>query len=164
MLHAAIDTGEWGRPNITVDGYGIISGEEMSRGPGASCTSNNGSPGGLVMSGGAGRAVHGVTFVDFPNHHIKAQNTLCDRSVMSNVKVLGWRANGDGLHVFGLWKVHHLFMRTQDDSMYTHCCDEYADHFGREGHYDGLTRYTAETARECEPTSFERLTTWNDAK
>ena len=26
---------------------------------------------------------------------------------------MGWRANGDGLHVFANWHVSDLFMRTQ---------------------------------------------------
>ena len=41
-------------------------------------------------------------------------------SILSNVKVLGWRANGDGIHVFGRWRVEHQFLRTQDDSCYLH--------------------------------------------
>ena len=39
--------------------------------------------------------VRGVTFVDFPNHHLIIQATSRQRNVLSNVKVLGWRANGD---------------------------------------------------------------------
>jgi hypothetical protein len=54
------------------------------------------------------------------------------------VKVLGWRANGDGLHVFRNWTVRDLFMRTQDDAMYLSC------------------------GANCS-TTFERVTPWNDA-
>ena len=71
----------------------------------------------------------GVTFVDFPNHHIiadavtpTAKDGTCGLSspnIFTNSKVWGWRANGDGLHVFGTWEVSNMFMRTQDDSMYT---------------------------------------------
>ena len=57
---------------------------------------------------------------------------------LANVKVLGWRANGDGLHVFRNWAVRDLFMRTQDDSMYLAC------------------------GTNC-TTTFARITTWNDA-
>ena len=34
--------------------------------------------------------------------------------VASNLKILGWRANGDGLHVFGSWKVSDLFRSFQN--------------------------------------------------
>lgn len=132
VVHAALVGGSqaWGQNGITVDGFGVISGEEMDRGG-----ETNNSPVGISYKGLQNSSVLGVTLVDFPNHHLilgqLGQNTL------SNVKVLGWRSNGDGLHVFGTWAVSDLFMRTQDDTMYLHCGD-------------------------C-ATKFERITTWNDA-
>lgn len=59
---------------------------------------------------------------------------------MTNIKIFGWRANGDGIHVFGQWLVTDCFIRTQDDSMYLQ----------------------SGSASAC-PTVFERITTWNDA-
>jgi hypothetical protein len=128
--------------NITLEGLGSISGEEMQRCPeGAervpsesrhqdnrvteSCTNN--SPQGLALTDFAVKqaSVRGVTFIDFPNHHIiaGASNKPCGAdgdtlSVIENVKVMGWRANGDGIHVFGHWLVKDVFLRTQDDSLY----------------------------------------------
>ena len=137
IVYAALVTGKWGAQDITVDGFGAFSGEEMSRCPNRtdvaaaqSCTIScptNTSPQGMTLTGVTTAVVTGVTFIDFPNHHIIAQATQCrgggvdgegHAGIMSNVKVLGWRANGDGLHVFGSWKVSKMFMRTQDDSMY----------------------------------------------
>merc|ERR1711871_750970 len=65
----------------------------------------------------------GVTMIDFPDHHIllqgcKAKDKGCTPSLLHNTKVLGWRANGDGIHVFGRWDVSNNYMRTQDDSCY----------------------------------------------
>jgi hypothetical protein len=59
---------------------------------------------------------------------------------MKNIKIFGWRANGDGIHVFGQWLVSDCFIRTQDDSMYLQ----------------------SGSSSTC-PTVFERITTWNDA-
>ena len=59
----------------------------------------------------------GVTLVDHPNHHVIAGvSGHCTAGApageASNLKILGWRANGDGLHVFSAWRVSELFMRT----------------------------------------------------
>ena len=134
--------------NITLEGFGSVSGEEMQRclgdhhhnpnivdetsrdGTAKSCTNN--SPQGLTLQDFAVKqaSVSGVTFIDFPNHHIiaGASNKPCGAegdtvSVIENVKVMGWRANGDGIHVFGHWLVKDVFLRTQDDSLYLQVTD-----------------------------------------
>jgi hypothetical protein len=161
ILYAALESeGKWGAHNVTLEGLGVLSGEEMHQcpnrtdpsqicynKPGAACTSNI-SPQGITLRGVTRASVTGVTFVDFPNHHLIMQATDCATSpdgiagVVDNVKVLGWRANGDGLHVFGSWRVRRLFMRTQDDSMYLSC---------------------GQRAPGCAATTYARVTTWNDA-
>ena len=110
-----------GAENITVDGYGTISGEEMNRcntpkgstqaqAVRASC--KNISPQGLSLKDFAVKqaAISGITFSDFPNHHIiaGATNKPCDSSgdilsTMLNIKVMGWRANGMRAHVCGVF-------------------------------------------------------------
>lgn len=129
-LHGGI--GQWGQIGIIVDGYGVLSGEEMWRAD----DPNNDSPQGIVYSGVQNSSVRGVTLIDFPNHHIILGQFPGDE--LRNVKVLGWRSNGDGVHVFSSWKVSDLFLRTQDDSFYLTC------------------------GGGCS-ASFERITTWNDA-
>jgi hypothetical protein len=52
--------------------------------------------------------------------------------------VMGWRSNGDGVHVTKSWSVSRLFLRTQDDAMYITSGE------GAHSHYD-------------------RIITWNDA-
>ena len=135
VVHTALlgGAGSWGQNGIVVDGFGVLSGEEMSR---ETSTSVNASPQGIVFSGLRNASLLGVTLVDFPNHHIILGQFAGD--VLRNVKVLGWRANGDGLHVFSSWNVSDMFLRTQDDSMYLDCGGGSS-------------------------TTFERITTWNDA-
>jgi hypothetical protein len=133
VVHAAVVAGQggWGQNGVVVDGFGVLSGEEMDRGG-----ETNNSPQGLVYSGLTNSSVLGITLVDFPNHHLILGQE--QGNAIRNVKVLGWRANGDGLHVFGTWQVSDLFLRTQDDSMYLACGGNSS-------------------------TVFERVTTWNDA-
>eukprot|EP01045_Picozoa_sp_COSAG04_P039997 COSAG04_NODE_11475_length_707_cov_0.950658_1_plen_124_part_00 len=68
------------------------------------CTNN--SPQGLTLKNVAHADISGVTFVDFPNHHIIAAASerpdgwskpcaASSASRMTNIKVMGWRANGD---------------------------------------------------------------------
>lgn len=138
VVHAALD-GMASQANVIVDGFGVLSGEEMARGG-----STNNSPKGIQTGLNANGTIAGVTLVDFPNHHLilgsAGANDAGAPNVneLANVKVLGWRANGDGLHVFRNWDVRDLFMRTQDDSMYLAC------------------------GNNC-TTTFTGVTTWNDA-
>ena len=163
FLHAGLtsDPGAtFGTQMLHVSGHGVISGEEnlreahsdsrhLSRStPHAGCADNN-APRGLSIQGAATAILDGVTMVDHPNLHIiaTAVGDCVDGAppgVASNLKVLGWRANGDGFHVMGLWKVSDLFLRTQDDNMYTHMS-------------------TKAPKPGCPEPVFERLTNWNDA-
>eukprot|EP00937_MAST-01D_sp_MAST-1D-sp2_P006142 g6142.t1 len=143
--------------SYVLEGYGTVSGEEMLRcppSPGPNYTARAGgacpnhSPQGLSLSLVDLVAISGVTFVDFPNHHIIAgaknvrrQDGCGTPSSMENVKVLGWRANGDGIHVFGHWRVADCFLRTQDDSLYLQATN---------------------SPQDC-ATLYEGITTWNDA-
>lgn len=136
VVHAAFcgGHGHWGQSTFVIDGYGALSGEEMTRAGGHS---ENVSPQGITWSGTKNSSLSGVTLVDFPNHHIIVGQSN-SYNEMHHIKVMGWRANGDGLHVFANWHVSDLFMRTQDDSLYI-------------------------TSGGGHATTYERITTWNDA-
>jgi hypothetical protein len=116
----------------TNGGYGVLSGEAMTRAD----APDNDSPQGILFMGVVNASITGLTLVDMPNHHIVAGQS--DDNTLRNVKVLGWRTNGDGVHVFSSWQVSDLFLRTQDDSLYLTC------------------------GAGCTGV-FERITTWNDA-
>lgn len=138
VVHAAF-VGVTSQGNVVVDGFGVISGEEMDRGGAV-----NDSPFGISTGLNPNTSIAGVTLVDFPNHHLIVGSAgendagLPNVNTLTNCKVLGWRANGDGLHVFRNWSVSDLFLRTQDDAMYLAC------------------------GENC-TTSFSRVTTWCDA-
>jgi hypothetical protein len=134
VVHAAFHggAGAWAQNGLAVDGPGVLSGEEMLRVD----DPDNESPSGIVFSGVRNSSVRGVTLIDFPNHHLILGQAAGDE--LSNVKVLGWRTNGDGVHVFDSWRVRDLFLRTQDDALYISCGDGCAG-------------------------TFDRITTWNDA-
>jgi hypothetical protein len=138
VVHAAF-SGMTSQANVRIDGFGVMSGEEMARGGAL-----NISPVGIQTGLNANTTIEGVTLVDFPNHHLILGSSGEDDAgapnvnSIANVKVLGWRANGDGLHVFRNWTVRDLFLRSQDDSMYLAC------------------------GENC-TTTFTGVTTWNDA-
>jgi len=133
VVHAALSALA-SQANVIVDGFGVLSGEEMARGGAV-----NDSPHGISTGLNTNASVEGVTLVDFPNHHLILGSAGAPNvNALANVKVLGWRANGDGLHVFRDWRVRDLFLRTQDDSMYLAC------------------------GANC-TTAFSGVTTWNDA-
>lgn len=149
------------------------------------------SPQGISIDGATHVHLSGVTLVDHPNHHLiasVAQHSCTgddgddgdDGSedhdsdgrvrggvgMVHNVKVLGWRANGDGLHVFGpAWRVSDLFLRVQDDALYTHTTSAPPSppppqpSLGTPRGGGG----TATAACSHPPSEFERIATWNDA-
>jgi len=142
LLKAGKGPKGWMFGDFQVAGYGILSGEDMSRKnfKTGKCSPNKTPSGIKINSSGHGK-VSGVTILDFPNHHIILQGGK-GTSTLTNVKVLGWRANGDGTHVFGKWKVDNQFYRTQDDSMYIHSGDR---------------------TNGNDASTFSDITTWNDA-
>ena len=134
VVHGAFSAGSgaWGQGGVAVGGYGVLSGEEMIRAD----SPDNSSPQGISFKGLRNASITGITLVDMPNHHIIAGQA--DGNELRNVKVLGWRTNGDGVHVFSSWTVSDLFLRTQDDALYLTCGEGCA-------------------------AVFERITVWNDA-
>jgi len=117
-------------------GYGALSGEAMNRmNPRTNLCTPNHSPQGINVHTSQTLDISGVTMIDFPDHHLLIQGSVSDVNTLHNTKVLGWRANGDGIHVFGKWAVTNQYMRTQDDACYL-----------EGGHI-----------------TFENITTWNDA-
>jgi hypothetical protein len=81
-LHGGIEA--WGQNGIVVDGFGVLSGEEMSR---DTNSPDNASPEGVVFSGLQNSSLLGITIVDFPNHHIILGQFAGD--TLRNVKVSG---------------------------------------------------------------------------
>ena len=115
--------------NITLDGYGrfrrngplpreyhIMAATRSQNAiiPHVQGSCDNKSPQGLTIKNARQASIRGLTFIDFPNHHIiaDASNAPCGPraplSIMAGIKVMGWRANGDGIHVCELSKTYLL--------------------------------------------------------
>eukprot|EP00928_Gymnodinium_smaydae_P046496 TRINITY_DN30985_c0_g1_i1.p1 TRINITY_DN30985_c0_g1~~TRINITY_DN30985_c0_g1_i1.p1 ORF type:complete len:719 (+),score=141.28 TRINITY_DN30985_c0_g1_i1:48-2159(+) len=125
--------------DLRVLGYGTLSGGHISRSDPCDAEGQNSSPEAFVTNNATNSQIIGPTFVDYPNHHLMMFGGEDRRrpNVLADVKVIGWRANGDGAHVFNYWRVSDLFLRTQDDSLYI--------------------------ASKAKQVSFSRISTWNDA-
>ena len=143
--------GESPWPAFTLHGSGILTGEDMSvrpynaTNPPGTCDGND-SPQAITIRGN-NASIRDVTLVDFPNHHVIADVDGCDhpRSELRNIKIWGWRANGDGIHVLGGFDVRDCFVRVQDDALYMHAGKICTNQSGLGGN-----------------TTFRGLSLWND--
>tara|TARA_B110001452_G_scaffold266943_1_gene275151 strand:+ start:118 stop:2112 length:1995 start_codon:yes stop_codon:yes gene_type:complete len=128
----------YGISHMHILGYGHLSGSMMHW-----KNSDQDACRGVHMTGMENVSIVGLTVVDHPNHHLilhgKSESTASELwNTIHHVKVLGWRTNGDGIHVWGHWNnITDLFFRTQDDSAYI-------------GDSSSFTTWT-------------RIVTWNDA-
>jgi len=144
-LSTADGTSENFRINIL--GFGHISGRKYQNRLG----NNNNAVKGVNFNKIMASTIVGPTLVDSVNHgwilNGKGSSSCpnCVSMLVENwnlcsyLKVLNWRGNGDGIHIFNFWHdVTDTYMRTQDGSMY----------FGT----------TMETY-----TTWRRVVLWNDA-
>ena len=121
--------------NVRVYGYGILSTNHIKRFLPDGKTKLEHNPIALLRSSNV--TIEGITIED-PSHHSLNIGGFGDLepSTVRNVKILGWRANGDGIHIIGRGTVEDCFLRTQDDAMYI--------------------------AAGMSEVSFRRIATWND--
>jgi hypothetical protein len=98
----------------TVYGSGTLSGEEVARN---TATKDN-KP---FTYQASGVRLEGFVVAD-PAHHTFNMNNITEDTtqvnVYENLKVLGWRVNGDGLNAFRNSTITHCFFRCQDDLFY----------------------------------------------
>lgn len=137
--------------NTLVLGYGTLSGRMYQQRP----RPNTLLMPSLYIQGALNVTVAGLTLVDHIYWHVmgysSGQNIVGGDtsrqqslpSTMHHMKIVGWRTNGDGVHVHGWWNVHDMWLRTQDDSIYI----------------AGGSRYRYDGQPGC---TFRRITTWND--
>lgn len=94
-------------------------------------------------------ALEGVTILDTANHAIMMAGWAgnANAATIRNVKVLNWRRNGDGIHVFCHGVIDNCFLRTQDDSIYI---------------ASGTQNEDKLVPVEPIPQTISNLVTWND--
>ena len=98
----------------SVYGSGALSGEEVARAPGEKWNK--------PFTYQANRVhLEGFVVVD-PAHHTFNMNNSDENpekvNVYKNLKILGWRVNGDGLNAFRNSEITDCFFRCQDDNFY----------------------------------------------
>ncbi len=116
-IHTASDRGK--TSDIRIYGYGALSGEKLPY-TGRSGMSKQERAGGRPLNGSASNSrFEGITFVD-PSYHTVHVGCSDPRApnTMDNLKILGWRANGDGINAFSFTRIKNCFIRTSDDSFY----------------------------------------------
>ena len=107
--------------DIHIYGYGTLSGAHLSHPqfvtPAPQRINDYRS---IWITGALNTSVEGITVVD-PAYHstMLISSYAADRPTdVRWVKILGWRANGDGVNPFANGLVEDCFIRTQDDSLY----------------------------------------------
>jgi len=117
IVHGTIHPpNEWGNSaakNITVYGSGVLSGENIDK---------TKEPKTRPIDGQALNAhFEGFVIVDPAYHSVtfnSASNEANYSNLFNNIKILGWRTNGDGIHAFRHAEIKNCFIRTQDDAFY----------------------------------------------
>ena len=101
--------------NVSVYGSGVLSGENITR-------EEYGDDNARPIHGTANTArFEGIVIPDPAHHTVILGNSSSDpqkANVFDRVKILGWRVNGDGIHMFSNGEVVNCFIRTQDDATY----------------------------------------------
>lgn len=94
-------------------------------------------------------ALEGVTILDSANHAVMMAGWAGNENAatIKNIKILNWRRNGDGIHVFCHGVIDNCFLRTQDDSIYI-----------SSGTKSGDNLYPVEPV----PQTISNVITWND--
>tara|TARA_B100000925_G_scaffold207926_1_gene158226 strand:- start:1114 stop:2946 length:1833 start_codon:yes stop_codon:yes gene_type:complete len=115
IVHGTIHTiDEWGATqNISVYGYGALSGENIYKTKQYSTKP--------ISRHASNARFEGIVIVDPAYHAITFDNTsdnIEEKNIFKNIKILGWRTNGDGIHAFRNSEISDCFIRTQDDSFY----------------------------------------------
>ena len=114
MVHAALKS-SGGGSNLRIFGHGTLSGERFKH-----WTLEDGDKRGIDIGGISGVRVEGVALADHGNHSIIIWNgyNVSNPIVVDWVKIVTWRANGDGINTFDNGLISNCFVRTQDDGNY----------------------------------------------
>ena len=101
--------------NIQVYGSGAISGEKLGW-----YTTNQADKDAMKVFTGSveGARIEGFVVIDPNNHSFNMGNSGTITNIYKNLKIFGWRKNGDGLNAFENSEVSDCFFRVQDDAFY----------------------------------------------
>lgn len=114
VVHGTLRS-SWGTSDITVYGSGTLSGEKITR---AVYGDEESRP---IHGSGQSAKFAGIVIPDPAYHTViydNSSNSPQNVNIFDNLKILGWRVNGDGIHTFRNGEVVNCFIRTQDDASY----------------------------------------------
>ncbi len=137
--------------NWTVYGSGALSGEEVARAPGEKWNK--------PFTYQANRVhLEGFVVVD-PAHHTFNMNNNDENpanvNVYKNLKILGWRVNGDGLNAFRNSEITDCFFRCQDDHFYYGGDNVKISNCVCWSDYNGAVLYVTKGAKTMESSYFK---------
>jgi len=135
----------------TVYGSGALSGEEVARAPGEKWNK--------PFTYQANRVrLEGFVVVD-PAHHTFNMNNNDENpanvNVYKNLKILGWRVNGDGLNAFRNSEITDCFFRCQDDHFYYGGDNVRISNCVCWSDYNGAVLYVTKGAKTMESSYFK---------
>lgn len=140
--------------NWSVYGSGALSGEEVARAPGEKWNK--------PFTYQANRVrLEGFVVVD-PAHHTFNMNNNDENpanvNVYKNLKILGWRINGDGLNAFRNSEITDCFFRCQDDHFYYGGDNVRISNCVCWSDYNGAVLYVTKGAKVMESSYFKDVT------
>lgn len=114
--------------NQRIYGRGILSGRQFVW---QGNPNSDGTEWGQIIIFGFDPVVEGITILDSPNHGIVAP----ENAKISNIKLIGWHANNDGIRVGSKSEIQNSFLRCVDDhfynwNIYVHDCVLWGGHNG----------------------------------
>lgn len=105
--------------NARLFGYGVISGERIAYIGRMGMSKEERAKGRPLDGAAADSRFEGVTFIDPSYHTVHIWGAIAEApNTFANLKILGWRANGDGINAFAFSTIKNCFVRTSDDSFY----------------------------------------------
>ncbi|TNF46938.1 MAG: T9SS type A sorting domain-containing protein, partial [Bacteroidetes bacterium] len=157
VVHGTIHPPDtWGASasyNWSVYGSGALSGEEVARAPGEKWNK--------PFTYQANRVrLEGFVVVD-PAHHTFNMNNNDENpakvNVYKNLKILGWRINGDGLNAFRNSEITDCFFRCQDDHFYYGGDNVKISNCVCWSDYNGAVVYVTKGAKNMESSYFKDI-------
>ena len=140
--------------NWSVYGSGALSGEEVARAPGEKWNKP------FTYQANQIR-LEGFVVVD-PAHHTFNMNNNDENpanvNIYKNLKILGWRINGDGLNAFRNSEITDCFFRCQDDHFYYGGDNVRISNCVCWSDYNGAVLYVTKGAKVMESSYFKDVT------
>ena len=157
VVHGTIHPPDaWGSSaaaNWSVYGSGTLSGEEVARAPGEKWNK--------PFTYQANRVrLEGFVVADPAHHTFNMNNSTEDPAnvnVYKNLKVLGWRVNGDGLNAFRNSEITDCFFRCQDDHFYYGGDNVRISNCTCWSDYNGAVVYVTKGAKNMESSYFKDI-------